>query len=176
MKKKKRKIVKSKIINTILFGLILICVGLLILLLFLDDKTLTPDYAPGTIDTNAIKEKDDKDKMDISQGGGAVSLSYSNVVAVELEKKCAQLYFKNPSKSREDIMIQVIVLQDDEEIVIAESELIPAGYAIYKLELKEEIYLQKGGYNGKFKITYYNEETGAKEIVDTAIEISIDVK
>ena len=175
-KKKKKNIFNSKAINRVLFAIIGLCVICLILLLFLDNETLTPDYAPGTIDTNAIKEEDGEDKMDVNNGGGAVSLSYSNVVAINKDEKKVQLYFKNPSKSREDILLLLIIEQNDKEIIIAESNLIPAGYAIYELDLKNGSKLQKGGYEGIFRITYYNEETGVKEMVDTEIEVSIEVE
>ena len=32
-----------------------------------------------------------------------------------------------------------------------------------------------GGYNGIFRITYYNENTGEKQIVNTEIDVTIEV-
>ena len=175
-KKLKKNKPNTRKINIILVIGIILCIGALVFLLLWDNQTLTPDYAPGTIDTNAIKEDDSGKKMDVSEGGGAVSLSYSNVVAINLSNKKVQLYFKNPSKSRENIVLQLIIEQNDKETVIAKSDLIPAGYAIYKLDLENNVKLKKGGYDGIFRITYYNEESGAKEIVDTEIEVSIEVE
>ena len=52
-----KKVLKPKL-NTILLFLILICAIVVIVLLVKNGETLSPDYAPGEIDTNAIKEKD----------------------------------------------------------------------------------------------------------------------
>lgn len=176
MAKKKRNNVNYIVVTLMLSALIFIGLGVIILLTTVNEKILTPDYAPGTIDTHAIKEDNNSEKMELSDnGGGAVSLSYSNVAAVDLKEKKIKMYFKNPGKSREDIVLYIAIVQNDEEVVIAQSDLIPAGYAIYSLDLNEDIQLQKGGYDGIFRITYYNEDTGAKEIVDTVIKISIEV-
>ena len=170
-----KKVLKPKL-NTILLLLILVCAVVVIVLLIKNNSTLAPDYAPGEIDTNAIKEKDDGKKMDVSDGGGAVSLAYSNVVSIDLKTKKAKLYFKNPSKSRENTVLEVIVKQGNKEVVIAKSDLIPTGYALYELNVDKSARLTTGGYNGFFRVTYFDEKTSEKQIVNTEIEITIDVK
>ena len=173
---KNEKNKKSKLsLNTILLFLILICVIVIIILLIKNGRVLTPDYAPGEIDVNAIKEKDTGEKMELS-GGGAVSLSYSNIVSVALDSKKVKLYFKNPSKSRENVVLEIVVKQGEKEVVIAKSDIIPTGYAIYEMNLNKNVRLAKGGYNGLFKVIYYDEETNEKQIVNTQIDITIDVK
>ncbi len=177
-KEKKEKATSKKImpIYIVLVLLIVVCISLIIYLIAINRQTLTPDYAPGTIDVNAIKEKDSGEKMSVSQGGGAVSIAYSNIVSVDTKNKKVKLYFKNPSVSRESIVLEVIVLQGEKEYVIAQSDLLPPGYALYNLELTAKTKLPAGGYKGKFRITYYNEETSEKEIINTEIEASIEVK
>lgn len=173
MAKKEAK--KFNWIYLILILLIVVCVGIIIALLVKNEKTLTPDFAPGTIDTNAIKEESSGDKMNNTGGGGAVSLSYSNIVAVNTEKKDIKMYFKNPSKSRESIVLELIIKQKDEEYILAKSDLLPPGYALYNMQLDTKTKMPAGGYNGIFRITYYDEETGAKQIVNTEIEVSVEV-
>ena len=173
MKKEKTK--RINWIYIILITLIIVCVAVIILLVFKNQKTLTPDFAPGTIDTNAIKEEENGDKMDVSNGGGAVSLAYSNVVSINNAKKNIKMYLKNPSKSRESIVLQIIVKQNNDEYVLAKSDLLPPGYTLYNLNLQSNQKLPVGGYKGIFRITYYNEETGEKQIVNTEIDISIEV-
>lgn len=175
-KNKKNSSKNNNKVNIILIILIILCGGFLVFLIVQNSKKLTPDYAPGTIDVNAIKEKDSDKKMPVSSGGGAVSIAYSNVVAVDTKNKDVKLYFKNPSSSRESIVLEVIVLQGSKEYVIAKSDLLPPGYALYKLDLNTKNKLPKGGYKGKFRITYYNEETNEKEIINTEVEASIEVK
>lgn len=173
-KEKKEK--KFKLIHLALIILIVICIVLIVCLVKKNDMTLTPDYAPGTIDTNAIKEKDSGTKLDVTNGGGAVSISYSNIVEVDSKNKTIKMYFKNPGTSRESIVLEVIILNGDKEYSIARSDLLPPGYSLYKLDLSKGVKLSKGGYKGIFRTTYYNEETGEREIVNSEIDISIEVK
>ncbi|MBQ7136757.1 MAG: hypothetical protein IJO43_02115 [Bacilli bacterium] len=156
--------------------LIIICVVLVINLIKKNNEALTPDYAPGTIDTNAIKEDNSKDKMDVTDGGGAVSLAYSNVALINTKDKLVKMYFKNPGKSRELVVLELVIEQNGKEYVLAKSDLIPPGYAIYEMEFLNTVKLPTGGYKGKFNLTYYDEETKAKQMVNTEIEVSIEVK
>jgi len=169
---------KNKKINWmyfVLIGLIIICVVVIVVLINKNKNALTPDYAPGTIDINAIKEETNGDKMDVSNGGGAVNLSYSNVVFIDTKAKTVKLYFKNPSKSRESMVLELVITQNGEEYIITSSDLLPPGYVIYNMDLETSLKLPKGGYDGKFRVTYYNEETGVKQIVNTEIDVSIEV-
>ena len=139
-------------------------------------NTLKPDYAPGVIDKNAVPLPDDKEKMTASEGGGAVSLSYSNKVSIDLKTKELTLYFQNPSKSTHNMVLEVMVTQNNKEVTIAKSDILPVGYAIYKLKLLDDIKLLQGGYNGKFNIIYYDEVTQEKAAVNTDIPITIAVE
>lgn len=157
-------------------AIIIVLLVAILIVLIMKNKALTPDYAPGTIDVNAIKSPDDGKKMEKSKGGGAVSLSYSNVVNVNLSKKIVQMYFKNPSKSTQAMIIQIILKSGDKEYIIGQTDRLPSGYAIYKVDYLDPVSLKKGGYDGKFNILYYDEETDEKAIVNTNIPIKIEVE
>jgi len=173
---KKNSNMGSKIIYGILILLIVVCVIVIVILLDKKENTLTPDFAPGTIDTDAIKEDNSGKKMDVTSGGGAVSLSYSNVVMIDNANKEVKMYFKNPVKSRESIVLEIVIEQNGEEYVLAKSDLLPPGYALYKMNLDTGMKLPVGGYKGIFRITYYDEESGVKQIVNTKIDVSIEIK
>ena len=147
-----------------------------IYLLIKTNNVLKPDYAPGVIDKNAVPLPDNGEKMAASEGGGAVSLSYSNKVAIDLKTKELTLYFQNPSKSTHNMVLEVLIVQNGKETIIAKSDMLPVGYAIYKLKLQDDIKLLKGGYNGKFNIIYYDEVTEEKAAVNTDIPITIAVE
>ena len=87
-----------------------------------------------------------------------------------------KLYYKNPSKSRASVIIELVIIQNDKEYVIAKSDLLPPGYTLYSMKLDTSLNLENGGYKGMFKVTIYDEETGAKQIVNSKIEVSIEVK
>lgn len=174
--KKRKEGKKAKLIYIFLILLIILCSVLIVCLLRKEEKTLIPDYAPGTIDVNAIKEQDNGKKMDVSNGGGAVSISYSNIVEVNNKNKKIKMYFKNPSSSRESIILELLIINGEKEYLIGKTDLLPPGYALYNMNLDTDVKLPNGGYKGIFRTTYYSEETGEKEIVNSEIEISIEVK
>lgn len=173
MRRKKNKS-KQWIIIVILILIIITCVSIIGTLLL--KRELTPDYAPGVIDPNAVPLPEDGEKLEPSEGGGAVSLSFSDDIAVNLESKEIKLYFQNPSKSTEDMVLQIIITKNDKDVIIGQSERIPAGYAIYKMKLLDSVKLQKGGYDGKINILYYNTQTEEKAMVNTNIPVTIAVE
>lgn len=167
---------KSTVMVTILLLITLGAVSVTIWALFFREPTkiLAPDYAPQDKEAYAETILDDSDnKLDAPEGGGAVSLSYANQVAVELHSCNVSLFFANPSKSNQDIVLQ-IVIQDQ---VIVQSGTLSPGYQLKNLELLQEAgkMLSPGGYEGKFVVLYYNRETGEKAIVNTEIPVQITV-
>ena len=61
-------------------------------------------------------------------------------------------------------------------MILGQSDLIPAGYAIYEMTLDDVAALPVGGYEGVLKSIYYNENTNAREIIDSEINVNIEVK
>jgi len=155
--------------------IILVCVGIIVYLLFFKQPKQV-DYAPGKEDENIVLLPNSGDKMEAKEGGGAVSLSYSNKVDIDLKTGQVSINFKNPSRSTQSMVLQVIIKQNDKDVVVAESNRIPPSYALYELDLKENITLSKGEYDGMFNVMYYDEETDEKAIVNTNIPIKINVK
>lgn len=147
-------------------------------LFFRDTKTvLSPDYAPQITDENAEAMGDgDDSKLTAPQGGGAVSLTYSKEVSISLKDKKANIMFQNPTKSTKDMVLQLIITSGDNETVIAQSNLLPAGYKLSEMKLLDTAKLSEGGYQGKFKILYYNQDNGEKAVVNTEIPVGITVK
>ena len=167
-KKKKKKL----LIFLILF--ILLDIILLVVLLG-THTTLAPDYAPVNEEKYAEDIGDDGDKkLDQAEGGGAVSLTYSTDVDISLDKNLATLFFANPSKSNQDMVLQIVV----HDVVVAQSGTISPGKQIGKMDLLSSgaRKLQAGGYDGKFVVLYYQPDTHEKTIVNTDIPVKITVR
>lgn len=162
----------------VLSAVLVISVFITIWALFLRDTkpALAPDYAPQQSETYAEKieneDKDDNEKLPQQQGGGAVSLTYSKEVEISLSENKAKLMFANPSKSNQNMLLQ-IVIQDE---VILQSGLISPGYQVKSLELFDSVKLSEGNYEGKFVIYYYQKDTGEKAMLNTEIPLQISVK
>ena len=154
----------------------LIAVGVTVWALFFRDSgpTLAPDYAPQEMEQRAETIPNDSgEKMDKPEGGGSVSLTYSNKVTIDLSDKLAALYFANPGKSNQDMVLQIAI----QDTVILQSGTLKPGNQVKLLDLLEgaEEMLSPGGYEGKFIVLYYDQESGEKAMVNTEIPITVNV-
>lgn len=169
---------KPNLLIPILLCITLIAVGVTVWALFFRDsggqQVLAPDYAPQKQEQNAETIPNDTgDKMENPEGGGAVSLTYSNEVTIDISDKAASLYFANPGKSNQDMVLQVVI----QDTVILQSGTLKPGNQVKLLNLLEgaEDMLQPGGYEGKFIVLYYDKTSGEKSMVNTEIPITINV-
>lgn len=162
----------------ILSALALIAILAAVLVLLLTGKSKGPkhpDYLVPDRDPNAsIMEDDDSAKADKEDGGGTVSMIYKRRVVLNLATGDLTLYFANPNHSNHDVALQLIIKRDGQDIVIAESGLLEAGYSLERLKLKEGIGMQAGGYDAYFNVDYYDSETGEKAMVKANIPVSVD--
>lgn len=169
---------RNKILILLLLMITVIAVGVTVWALFFRDTApdpeLAPDYAPRQEEENAEPIGDEGDeKLEAEEGGGAVSLSYSDEVTVSLSDGTVALFFANPTRSTQDIVLQ-IVIQDE---VIVQSGLLKPGNQVKKLTLMDDAAekLSEGGYDGKFAVLYYDPDTGEKAVVNTEIPVTVTV-
>ena len=171
MKKNKTTLL---ILLLLLITLSAVCVTVWALFFRDSGPTLAPDYAPQEMEQNAESIPNDSDeKMAKPEGGGSVSLTYSNKVTIDLSDKAAALYFANPGKSNQDMVIQIAI----QDTIILQSGTLSPGNQVKLLNLLEgaEDMLQPGGYEGKFIVLYYDQTSGEKSMVNTEIPITINV-
>ena len=137
------------------------------------DGILPPDYASLQADSSAESLDDTVNSMNAPQGGGAVSLTYSTDVNVYLSANQATIFIKNPSKSTQSALVQLVI----RDTLIAQSGLIPAGNQLKVLTLEEGIFkqLEAGGYDGKFIITYYDSKTFERSMVNMEVPVKVTV-
>ena len=162
----------------LLLLLLLISIGVTIWALFFREPTvvLNPDYAPEEVEFNQvpIPNDDTSGKVDNAAGGGSVSLNYADRVIIDLSDGKVDLYFANPGKSNQDMVLQVVI---QDEVLVQSGRLTP-GHQVTELELLPDAAkkLTPGGYEGKFILYYYHPETSEKAMVNTEIEIDVAVQ
>lgn len=137
------------------------------------NEVLIPDLAPEETEPNIETIPNDTSTKTDNTNGGSVRLTYSDKVTIDLSEAVASLYFGNPGRSNQDMILR-IVIQDE---VIAQSGLIPAGYQVETIALLPDTVslLQAGKYSGKFVIYYYSQETDELATINTEIPITIVV-
>lgn len=167
---------RKRLLILILLFITIIAVGVSIWAIWFRDTApvLAPDYAPQQIEENAEPIGDDNDeKLSQPEGGGAVSLTYSKEVSISLADKTASLVFANPTKSNQDIVIQLMI----NDTVILQSGRLTPGNRVAALNLLDgaEKRLAAGGYNGKFVVLYYDRTSGEKAMVNTEIPVTVTV-
>ena len=119
------------------------------------DAILAPDYAPQP------------------EGGGAVGLTYAKEVDISLSDKKATLLFANPTKSNQDMVLQLVI----DDVVILQSGRLEPGNRVSALNLLDgaEKKLAAGGYDGKIVVLYYDRTSGEKAMVNTEIPVTVTV-
>lgn len=137
---------------------------------------ITPDYAPNEMEENAekIEGEDDTTKLEAAEGGGAVEIQFTKSVTVDLSDKTAYLDFKNPSKSTQQMVVQLWAHDE----IVAQSGAVKPGYKVGKIDLlpgAANKFGGVGGYNGKLVILNYDEETGEKAMVNIDVAVTINV-
>lgn len=176
MKKERKPLDKKQVIIIILSVVLAVTIGITIWALFIRDTSpaLAPDYAPQKTEENALPIDGDTDgiKLQQPQGGGAVSLTYSKDVTIDLSEKSVSLMFANPSKSNQDMMVQIVI----QDTVVAQSGLIIPGYQIKKIDLFKKAKLSAGSYDGKIAVYYYQQDSGEKAMINTEVPLKITVQ
>ena len=103
---------------------------------------------------------DSGEKLESPEGGGSVSLTYSRDVTIDLSDGTATLYFANPGRSNQDMVLQVVIRDN----VIVQSGTLAPGNQVQSLTLLQDAaaMLSPGSYEGNFTVLYYDPDTGEK--------------
>ncbi|MBE5934525.1 MAG: hypothetical protein E7262_01870 [Lachnospiraceae bacterium] len=133
---------------------------------------LAPDRAPEDEENGESMGDEGEEKLDQPKGGGAVSLTYTKDVVIDLSENKVSLLFGNPSRSNQGMVLQVII----QDKVIVQSGTLKPGIQVKELELTGNAKLQPGIYEGKFNVLYYDMDSGNKAVVNTEIPIDIKVQ
>lgn len=167
---------KKRLLILLLLLITIAAVGVSVWAIWFRDSApvLAPDYAPRQIEENAEPIGDDGDeKLSQPDGGGAVGLTYAKEVGISLSDKSATLLFANPTKSNQDMVLQLVI----DDVVILQSGRLEPGNRVSTLSLLDgaEKRLTAGGYDGKFVVLYYDRTSGEKAMINTEIPVTVTV-
>lgn len=167
---------KKYLIILLLLLITVLAVGLSVWAIWFRDSAtvLAPDYAPQQTEENAEPIGDDNDeKLSQPEGGGAVGLTYAKEVSISLSDKSATLLFANPTKSNQDMVLQLVI----DDVVVLQSGRLEPGNKVSTLNLLDgaEKRLTAGGYDGKFVVLYYDRTSREKAMVNTEIPLTVTV-
>lgn len=134
----------NKKTRNILIVLLILVIGVGVAVAVAFGSHKSDNFAP-KLDPVAEKMEDTGEKMEAPEGGGAVSLTYSTIVTISMEEKQAEVLSENPSKSTKSTVLQVMLKgqEENQEMLIAESDLIPAGYMHLFLSMMPETMLSQ---------------------------------
>ncbi len=175
IQKEKKKDKQHKTIILLLLLLLILSLCMTIWALFFRESVpaLAPDYAPEIESSAKQIDSDSSTKLKAPPGGGAVSLTYSKDVSVNLSDKKIDLMFANPAKSTADMVLQLVI----KDTVILQSGRLRPGNQVTSLDLPDgaENQLAAGGYDGKFVVLYYDQQSGEKAMIHTEIPVTVTV-
>ncbi len=179
MENEKKKNKKRWLLLLLLLLLLLFLFSVTIFAMFFkksgkSPSKLTPDKAPKSSESSAEPIGDDNSsKLSAPKGGGAVSLTYSKAVNIDLSDKKVTLLFANPSKSTHDIVLQLVI----KNTVVMQSGTLSPGNKVTKLDILKgtENLLQAGEYESKFVVSYFDRQSGEAAKVNTEIPVTVTV-
>ena len=138
-----------------------------------DDEVVViiPDHPLPDIDNLLQKvEGDDSQKVESEEGGGSVSMIYTLSANITLSSGEIDMHFVNPNASNHDVVIELYILSNNKEYIVARSGRIPAGNKLSKMnKIEGSATLQEGVYSGLYKVIFYNPQTGERALVESAI-------
>ena len=177
--KKKKTGKKVLILLLVILGIAIVSVAAIGIFKYMTEKDktdevaiLTPDRAPEDEEHGESMGDEGDEKLEQPEGGGAVSLTYTKDVVIDLSDNKVSLLFGNPSRSNQGMVLQIII----QDKVIVQSGTLKPGVQVKELDLTGNAKLQPGVYDGKFNVLYYDVNSGDKAVVNTEIPIEINVK
>ena len=173
--------------SNLLFKLILIILLIIIIILLLlrscdapqEGPVLEPDFELVEQDQQAQTipgETEPAEKPQVEQGGGSMTLIYSDQVSVNLATGKVGLFYQNPSDSSHSIVVQILITRGEEKYLVAQSGGIAPGYMVTELTMEEDLKLSAGIYEGLIRLLFFDPDTGERAVVDTNIPADITVK
>lgn len=132
---------------------------------------VNPDHPLPDIDPVVeFLENDNSEKAESEDGGGSVSMIYTLESELSLSTGKVDMYFANPNASNHDVAIELYITSNGQEILIAQSGLVPMGSSLSQLTMLEDsAILQEGVYSGLYKVIFYNPQTGERALVESTI-------
>lgn len=130
-----------------------------------EEKPLVPDYPPMETESNQTPvEGDPNETLPTSAGQTGVNLTYSSEAKIDLSEEKVTLYFVNPTKSLQNMMVSLEI----NGIPVCRSKIITPGNKIESLPLIDGVAekLSVGGYNAEYSVGCYDPQTHEKAIVE----------
>lgn len=180
------RVKKAKSNNKILTYVLIVLLIVIIILLLLRScdgnsggQVLEPDYSIVDPDENASAIPGDtgaSEAPEVPQGGGSMSLIYSDQVSVDLATGKVGLFYQNPSESTHSIVVQIIIQRGEDQYLVAESGGLSPGYMLTELTAEKDLKLTAGVYEGVMRLLFFDPDTGERAVVDTNIPVDITVQ
>ena len=109
--------------------------------------------------------------MEVPEDGGGAIVICDTEITAHLDTGKIDMDYRNPVSSASAVVLQLLI----GDKVVSQSGSIYPGYKLQDMQLLENVKLQEGGYYGIIKIAFYDPNSGEKALVDTDIEVSVNV-
>ena len=160
----------------LLFGLVLLTVATVVITIGLLNNpkppiVIDPDNPMPDIDPDIEPiEGDTGEAATAEKGGGSVSMIFTKGVSLSLSSDKATIFYQNPSSSNHSVVLELYIVSEEQEYFIGKTGLIPAGSAIYELDVSErDVNIRAGTYTGLYRTAYYEPTTGERASVGSDI-------
>jgi len=106
---------------------------------------------------------------------GTDTITYSDKATINLKTKKIDMMYKHDNDSTNDVKIELYIVGEKSNLLVAESGKIPVGYQLNEMTLKSGIKNMPsvGTYNGLMKIIYLGTDGNTATNVDIPLSIAI---
>jgi|GEM_PF-97968 len=133
---------------------------------------LPPDTLPEAEERAVPHDgEEDADRTDSSGAVGSVNVTYTDLVTVSLEDGEARLNFSNPKRSNQSMVLDLLI----QDVLILRSGALQPGTTLESLPLLDYAQLAPGGYEGLFRVAFYDPDTGKKSVMNAEIPVQVKV-
>lgn len=151
--------------------LALLVAGSVVLLSLLGEESPAPNHPLPPVDDNLTPDEGDpSDPIQSPDGGGAVSMIYTLGAKIIPSTGKIDIHFKNPRVSNHSVAVELYIVSNGVEYLIAKSGLIPPGNGLYELTMLDTApTLSQGKYDALYRVFYYDPVTGVRANVQSDI-------
>ena len=127
---------------------------------------IRPEGSLPDSDENAEPMEGDSSEKPDKGSGGSLLMTYMLECRLSLSDKKIGIYFQNPHASTHNVALDMYIVSDGEEYLIAQSGLLEAGYSLETLTMLEDgPVLSEGIYSGLFRLHCFDPEDGKQEMI-----------
>lgn len=135
-----------------------------------DSRIAPPAFADLEQDPYAVEKTRVEEPNAAKENSGTVTISMTDTMKLDHENELIEMMYEHAFDSTHAAVCQIIINVNGEEILLAQSGVIPAGYGLYRMDALPDTHrLQEGYHSVTLRLLFYDPATGVRADFNTDI-------